>query len=65
MLVAGTKQSRRERERRSGNLGKKVTSMTGIEQRVERSEGGVIKVREKRDHEGGDETSLSVSFPQL
>ncbi|PVH69194.1 hypothetical protein DL98DRAFT_522335 [Cadophora sp. DSE1049] len=47
---------------RSGNLGKKAS---GMERGAERSEGGVIKVRERGGDEGGDETSLFVSFPQF
>jgi hypothetical protein len=50
---------------RSGNLGKKARSMSGVEQRVGGSESGVIKVRETRHAEEGDETNLSVCFPQF
>jgi hypothetical protein len=50
---------------KSGNLGKKATSTSGVEQRVGGSESGVIKVRETGHAEGGDETNLSVCFPQF
>jgi hypothetical protein len=50
---------------RSGNLCKKVASMSGTEQGVERREGGIIELREKGNDEGGDEMSLGVSFPQF
>jgi hypothetical protein len=31
----------------------------------ERSEGGIITMREKADDVGGDEMSLDISFPQF
>jgi hypothetical protein len=49
---------------RSGNLGKKARSTSGVEQRVGGSESGVI-TRETGHAEGGDETNLSVCFPQF
>jgi hypothetical protein len=60
-----TRVVRKQKLPTSGNLGKKARSTSGVEQRVGGSESGVIKVRETRHAEGGDETNLSVCFPQF
>jgi len=50
---------------RSGNLDRKVVSMSGTEQGMERREGGIIEVTEKGNNGRGDEMSLGFSFPQF
>jgi hypothetical protein len=57
-----------EKKRRISRLGKLDTKMTltsKMEWGGERSEGGIITMREKADDVGDDEMSLDISFPQF